>query len=281
MFHILVIEDNPADQKIIEKYLYNKQTVYPFDQDFKLHKAELAREALEMFVEGKFDLVLLDLSLPDIHGVDTFDKIYECMQSIPIIVLSGLENQETAVECLKRGAQDYLLKNTINSQALIRSILYASQRAAMQRQKDQARELQLKEKSFVRLRHLSEEKDVSVTAKAYGMPELHHSAPQEWEALIDRYADVLDLAIEIRAYKVEADLSESLTDLAEQIGFLKGTPRDVIRIHTAAIKRKQSFNEIKNNVYMEEGKYCLIQLLGQLVLFYRTNSLGTSNGHFA
>jgi putative nucleotidyltransferase with HDIG domain len=78
--------------------------------------------------DGKIDAVLLDLSLPDSHGLDTLSKTYSQAAGVPILVLTGLDNEALGLEAVQNGAQDYLVKGQIDGQLLVRAIRYAIQR---------------------------------------------------------------------------------------------------------------------------------------------------------
>lgn len=77
---------------------------------------------------GGIDLVLLDLSLPDSNGIESFTQVYNLFPSVPIVVLTALENETVALTALREGAQDYLIKNEINPRSLTRAIRYAIER---------------------------------------------------------------------------------------------------------------------------------------------------------
>jgi DNA-binding response OmpR family regulator len=83
--------------------------------------------------ETSFDIVLLDLSLPDSYGLKTVRKIYEFAPNLPIVILSGLEDREFAIEVVHKGAQDYLVKGEFDSDILGRSIHYEIERAKVLR----------------------------------------------------------------------------------------------------------------------------------------------------
>ncbi len=121
--HILLVEDNPGDVRLIQEYLNEA-----FDRSYSLVTANTLATGQQYIAEKKLDAVLLDLSLPDSQGLDTFNNVYKCTAKLPIIVLTGLDDESAALEALQNGAQDYLSKNAIDSKVLKRSIQYAVQR---------------------------------------------------------------------------------------------------------------------------------------------------------
>jgi DNA-binding NtrC family response regulator len=83
---------------------------------------------LEQLSNNNFDLILLDLNLPDSQGLSTFEEVQKIAGDIPIIIMSGMVDEDLAVCAVQKGAQDYLIKGQIDSQLLIRAILYAIER---------------------------------------------------------------------------------------------------------------------------------------------------------
>jgi len=120
---ILIIEDNPEDLRMIDEML--KEVENPV---FELHHSKRLSDGIRCLIRDSFDILLLDLSLPDSVGLDTFFSVYEQAPEIPIVILSGFDDEETAVKAVSEGAQDYLVKGQVNSPLLSRSISYAIER---------------------------------------------------------------------------------------------------------------------------------------------------------
>ena len=119
---ILVIEDDPQDFELVEIFLAKAKFRAIIENTETL---QTGREYLE---RENIDLVILDLSLPDGQGLETFRRIYDQFPHIPIIVLSGLDHQMLATTAVREGAQDYLVKGEFNSDLLVKSIRYAIER---------------------------------------------------------------------------------------------------------------------------------------------------------
>jgi two-component system sensor histidine kinase KdpD len=121
---ILVIEDNPGDVCLIETYLA--------EGGFRRAVTTAGRleEGLATMAADSFDVVLLDLSLPDSTGFETFEGLRQEDPHVPVIVLTGLDDEDLAVQMMQRGAQDYLIKGTLDASLLRRSIRYAIERAS-------------------------------------------------------------------------------------------------------------------------------------------------------
>jgi PAS domain S-box-containing protein len=125
---------------------------------------------------------------------------------------------------------------------------------------------------------IAEGKSATVTATAYGAAPLHQAAPEAFAGLVARYEELLDRALEQRAYRVDAGVSEGLRALVEPLGFLFARPRDLVEIHTRAVaSRTRGASPRKAAVYAEEGRLLLLELMGHLASHYRRRSLGAAH----
>ena len=123
---ILLIEDDPDYPQLLEVMLFGGKGAM-----FDLECAQLLQTGLDRLREGGIDVVLLDLTLPDSRGLDTFAKAYAQSPEVPIIVLSCLDDEQLTIAAVRDGAQDYLVKDWMNKNVLIRSIHYAIERHRM------------------------------------------------------------------------------------------------------------------------------------------------------
>jgi two-component system sensor histidine kinase UhpB len=119
---IILVEDNPGDALIIQEML---REIY--DNHFDLHSFQRVDEGLKHLNEN-FDIMLLDLNLPDSQGIETFNTMNKHAPELPIIILTGLVDEELAINIVSEGAQDYLVKGQIDKQLLSRSIKYSIER---------------------------------------------------------------------------------------------------------------------------------------------------------
>jgi two-component system sensor histidine kinase UhpB len=120
---ILIVEDNPSDSFLIEQMLESSGLSIQ-----KIYTAERLAEGIVFLDENPISLVLLDLSLPDSFGINTFLKVRERFSHIPVIILTGLSDSEMALEAVKQGTQDYLVKGEFNVSFLVKSIQYSIER---------------------------------------------------------------------------------------------------------------------------------------------------------
>ncbi|MGB7969160.1 MAG: response regulator [Methanobacterium sp.] len=124
---VLLIEDNVGDCELILKMLESSEIA-----EFKLTHTSRLTSGLKLLETGKFDIILLDLGLPDSVGFESFKSTLELHPAIPIIVLTGLANEETGIQAIKYGAQDYLVKGEFNGKLLVRAIQYAIERKKLE-----------------------------------------------------------------------------------------------------------------------------------------------------
>ena len=145
--HILLIEDNPGDARLIQEMLRGTeelaQRISPTEtasQTPEISRKTRLEEGLETIESASTDIVLLDLNLPDSEGLDTLETVHEEAGETPIVVLTGVRDQQVGVEAIQRGAQDFLVKDEVTSELLVRTIHHAIERARQQRERRQQRE---------------------------------------------------------------------------------------------------------------------------------------------
>ncbi len=126
--HILLIEDNLAEARLLQEFL--KEGSF---KEFSLVHVKRLSEALDAIGDDicapcLYDLILLDLTLPDSQGLESLKPLITRAPCLPIVVLTNTNDEQLAIEAVRKGAQDYLVKRQINPQLLIRSLRYAIER---------------------------------------------------------------------------------------------------------------------------------------------------------
>jgi len=129
-FNVLLVEDNPDDAELVERALGSHGTA------FSLEWTERLAKAMERVRVQEYHAVLLDLNLPDHQGLDTFLDLHALAPHVPIVILSGLDDEAVAQEGVKRGAQDFLMKDEMTSHGLARALRYAIERQATARERE-------------------------------------------------------------------------------------------------------------------------------------------------
>jgi signal transduction histidine kinase/DNA-binding response OmpR family regulator len=125
---VLLIEDNPGDRRLIQEYLSDIK-----GHLFNIENTEYLSNAFDLLDKKNFDIILLDLTLPDSTGFETFVRTFSKAPMIPIIVLTGNDDEDLAIKTVRFGAQDYLIKGKIDGNLLVRCIRYAIERKQAER----------------------------------------------------------------------------------------------------------------------------------------------------
>ena len=135
LLRILAIEDNPLDARVIQEILTRANR-----QPIELEHVQQLSAGLTQLASRRFDVVLVDLNLEDSSGVETVARVHACSPHVPIVVLTGVEADEVALQALKSGAEDFLYKSEMEPGLLLRSIQYAIERVAHRQADQQYRE---------------------------------------------------------------------------------------------------------------------------------------------
>jgi DNA-binding NtrC family response regulator len=129
---VLLIEDDTGFARMVQKMIADIE-----GGPFTFERVENLQKGIDRLRRGGIDVILLDLLLPDSEGIFTFIKLREASNDIPVVVLSSLEDDETAILAVREGAQDYLFKGIVNPAVLVRSIRHSIER---KRNRDELRQ---------------------------------------------------------------------------------------------------------------------------------------------
>jgi len=127
--HILLIEDSPTYRALVCRMLREAKGCR-----FAVETAERLADGLARLKRDRFDAVLLDLTVPDSEGVDTFRRLHAEVNDVPVVVLTNVDDEAVAVATLNLGAADYLVKGEVNANWLVRSIRFAIERRRAERE---------------------------------------------------------------------------------------------------------------------------------------------------
>ncbi|MBN2507298.1 MAG: PAS domain S-box protein [Verrucomicrobia bacterium] len=120
---VLLVEDSRMDSRLISLYLGESSILH-----FAITPVERLKDALERLSGERYDVILSDLSLPDSHGLETFRRLHAHAPTVAIVVLSGADDDTLAIQAVREGAQDYLVKGRFDSHLLTRAMSYAIER---------------------------------------------------------------------------------------------------------------------------------------------------------
>ena len=124
---ILLFEDNPGDAGLIEEMVNDS-----INYSYGLKIAETLEDGMNLLKNDSYDIILLDLGLPDSDGINTFLNVQKESSETPIIILTGLNDEDIGINAVKKGAQDYLTKGMVDPDLLERSIKYSIERKKVQ-----------------------------------------------------------------------------------------------------------------------------------------------------
>lgn len=124
---ILLVEDNDADARLISEYLTTSNPA-----SFEVKRAKNLSDAIKVVQGKQVDVALLDLDLPDSRGLETLIAVVNESPQLPVVVLTGFDDEKFGIEMLQEGAQDYLVKGSIQGYILLRSMFYAIERKKME-----------------------------------------------------------------------------------------------------------------------------------------------------
>src|ERR1700723_2339168 len=148
---VLLVEDNAGDVRLLRE-MFSKERAESFELTHCLRMGEAERH----LAKGGVDIVLLDMGLPDGHGLDTVRRAHAAAPGVPVIVLTGLDDEALAAQAMQEGAQDYLIKGQIENRALPRALRHAIERQRMLTETELARLYQSRFKDDF-LSHVSHE----------------------------------------------------------------------------------------------------------------------------
>lgn len=255
---LLLVEDNPGDADLFREFLSQAGR-----ESYQIIHVPLLAEAVATLRTQDIDVVVLDLGLPDCAGLDGVKRVREVAAQIPIVVLTGADDEDLARACIDAGAQDYLAKGEARVHSFNRAIGYALSRV---------REAQLREvhQALEGYRALSSAtQTTSVTAAIAGSGAVSLREPDDFEAMVRAYSALLQPYLSRLADRVEAP-REAMDSIVTMLGQRGGGPRDLLDMHVTALDRvmaQQSDPGSRPVVF--EARLLALQMMGLLVDFYR------------
>lgn len=218
---VLVVEDDPLDYELTAARL----TEVP-GLAVSVEWAAGYEQGLEAIRRCQYDAYLIDYRLGHRDGVELVREGFAAGCTAPMIVPTGQGSERVDLEAMRAGAADYVLKDSPDPTTLGRSVRYAVERRRLLAELKQARQRRQQEQELAELaRRLGQPAALTVTAEALGLRPLREAAPTAFHALVRGFGELLDAALEQRAYKAGPDpVAPGLRTLAEQVGAARGGP---------------------------------------------------------
>lgn len=261
---VLAVEDDPDYAEYLRRLLDADLRV-----PYHLQVASTLAAGLDLLATDPFDALLLDLGLPDSHGLRTVRQVVEASGGAALIVLTGVDDHDLAGRALSLGAQEYLVKDEATASVLSRAVRYGVDRQRLIDQLEEARRAEAHERELRKVERLAGEPPLRATASLYGGRSFAEREPRRAEAMAGEYARLLDVAVEARTHRVVRE-NEDLRTLAQGLGFHGATPRDVVQLHTRALRSRLPGSEgVRGQAYVEEGRVLVLELMGHLASWYR------------
>lgn len=263
---VLLAEDDSSDAALLKLALSEG-----FSEGVEIIQVSTLKETIALLNREDIDLVMLDLSLPDSSGLDTAIATARAARETPIVVLTGLEDENTAVRAIHEGVQDYVTKSAMNAESVRRAARFAIERhramARVERRLERSEELDELGKLLTISSSMVSAPATETTSGAHSAMDINSDLFQE---LVERYASLVKLGMEEQAVQQNHHVAEQLTELAEQMGFLKSGPRDVINVHSRAVQQLvEGYPPDKASALASEARFRMLELMGRLLLFYR------------
>jgi DNA-binding NarL/FixJ family response regulator len=191
---VLLVEDNDGDALLIESLIAASQAGTLLRPTARVHRVSRLSDAFAAFAEHQCDVVLLDLGLPDSIGLHAVRTIRAVAPAIPIVVLTGLDDETAAVEALRAGAQDYLPKDTVTGDLVLRAVRYAMERKSTEDEVARARWLAGIGETALAIRHEVNNPLASLLLNVELLREVGYDGPDALEGIVGdvtRIADVI------------------------------------------------------------------------------------------
>jgi CheY-like chemotaxis protein len=255
---ILLVEDSPADTRLLEEELSDAGVTA-----FHVTYAGRLAHAVRAWDPGAFDVVLLDLSLPDSKGLETVRRAMAGLPGVPIVVLTTLKDDVTAAQAVAAGAQDYLVKGDADGHAMIRAIRHAMARHRVMGVHSRGGDP----------RESREAGTCAIPRTAFGSATLPDLFPDAFDELSKGYGRILGHAMAPLTGGEPLDPAAALPALAERLGVLRASPADVLALHARALGTR-SLGATAHVIVRraEKSDPILLQLMGHLAAFYLRHS---------
>jgi DNA-binding response OmpR family regulator len=257
---LLIIEDDPEDIVFMKENLKDS-----YISRFNLTIAENLTTAVELLASEKYDLILLDLGLPESKGLETFNRIRNHSGDIPVVILTGCDDKELGIKAIQNGGQDYLVKGNMNNDMLIRVVRYAIERCRLQSELEKIREKQQQfEEREELLRSRDQYRAMSEGERQKGFDTLPDINADVFDKLFSEYRDIslkyiraIRLGEERPVAKVHA--------FAGRLTGLNVRAETVVKIHLRLLHEISiKITPQEERAFSNDARLVLVEILGNM-----------------
>lgn len=255
---LLLVEDSPGDALLAADLLSQ-----PGYESYQIVHAPCLKDAVERLRTLAADVIVLDLHLPDCSGLDGIKALRKVAERLPIVVLTGTEDEQLALSCINAGAQDFLLKSEVRAQSLRRALGYAIARM---------RETQVwkQQEAMEQYRALSSAaQGTTVTATLAGSGAVALRSPKNFAAIVEEYYALIEPYLGLRTGRISVPRSK-MEHIITALGDANGGPRDLLDVHVAAMERATARKDsLRPSSITIESRLLALEMMGLLVDYYR------------
>jgi CheY-like chemotaxis protein len=260
VFRILLVEDSASDAELIRSMLPGSEHAA-----WEIETASAVRDAIPLLRKIAFDVVILDLHLPDSRGLKTVSSVHTAAPEVPIVVLTGSSHPE-GLECIEAGAQDYLHKDSITPRALERSLAFA---LARRRQAEIGALKSTLERYRMELAGTPPPIPIE-RPQRYAEDGTARRRHPEVMGIVDRhYQRLLDGYVE-RLARPDVEEPSEMESVAGSLASLDAGARDLMAVHVQALERSiRDARPDQARAYAIAARSLIIEMMGRLTAVYR------------
>ena len=278
--NILLVEDNEGDERLIRELLGEQKLIR-----FNIEKASSLKESEGKISKNKFDVILLDLGLPDSSGLETLIKLITLFPGLAtIIILTGLNDTETSLKAVNNGAQDYIIKGQVDSEILLKSIIYSFERSRLNNElKTQIEARKHAEMEIMKLNSELEDRIRSRTAQLeivnLELEAFSHSVSHDLRAPlrhINGFAEILKEEFYSQLPEKARTYLDTISDAAKKMNRLIDDLLNLSRTNRTQLKR----STLKMNQVLDDALSEVRPLLENRNVDFKISSLPEVSGDY-
>jgi response regulator RpfG family c-di-GMP phosphodiesterase len=258
---VLIVDDDPAIGRVLADVL---------QPTYDTRAVTSPEAALEVVNACEVAIVLADQQMPGMTGLELLAEVRRLQPTAVGVLITAYAELHDAMRAINSvRVLGFMTKPWDESE------LFGVMQRALEAHTTLRQLARRPERELSILQSLAGAVPTPVTAQRFGVLPMRDSLPAEFERLAKTYADILSLALEQRAFRVDRRTSQALQELADQLGAHSAGPRDVIDLHVMALKERLArANREQAAALTEEGRLLVLELMGYVVTYYRSYTLG-------